>query len=121
MTAADVGKPAGKLVQEQVIPPKEYLGVACDERAHHRLQLVLAHLTMPDHDSSPGAQLANALGNPFDRLHPVVQEKNLPAADKFTLNRVTEEPLVVGAHDRFNGLPVGRRCFDKRHIPRSHQ
>jgi uncharacterized protein len=27
MTAADVGKPAGKLVQEQVIPPKEYIGV----------------------------------------------------------------------------------------------
>ena len=76
---------------------------------------------MADDDARALAEFANPRRHAFDRLNPVVQKINLPAACEFAIDGVADDALVVATDDSLDRLAIRRRGFDHGHVPRTHE
>ena len=76
---------------------------------------------MADDDTRAFAEFANPRRDALDRLNPVVQKINLPAARVFAIDGVADDALVVTANDSFDRLAIRRWGFDHGHVPRAHE
>ena len=99
----------------------EHVRFARDESLHDRLQFVLVHLPVPDFDTRAGHQFADASRDFFDRVDAVVQKINLPLPRQFALDRIADDPLVVGTDQRLDRDAVRRRRLDCGHVLRADE
>ena len=76
---------------------------------------------MADDDTRAFAEFSNPRRDALDRLNPVVQKINLPAAREFALDGIADDALVVAADDGLDRLTIRRRGFDHGHVPRAHE
>jgi hypothetical protein len=72
------------------------------KREHHLLEHAFRHLPMPDHDPDIGQHRAQLLRLGLDRLDPVVDVEDLPAAIELAQDRVPDEPRRSLGHARLN-------------------
>ena len=99
----------------------QHVGIALHEALHHGLQLPLLHLAVPHQRAHAGAEFPEPGSHLFDRADPVVEQVDLPSPGPLPLDRVADDALVVGADHGLDGLAVGRRRLDHRHVARPHE
>jgi len=71
--------------------------LAADERVHDLGELGGAHLPVADLDARLGHELAEALADPLDGLHPVVEVEDLPLAAQLAKDGLRSTSSVLGA------------------------
>ena len=67
---------------------EQHVCLAIDECCHHFLQFIAVHLAVADEDARARQQSAQFLRHGFNCHHPIVQEKDLPAAVELALNGI---------------------------------
>ena len=90
--------------------------LAAREGEHHPLQAALRHLAVADDDPGLRQEPAQLLGLGLDRLHPVVDEEDLPAAVELAQDGVPDEPRGGLRDARLDGQAVLRRRLDDAHV-----
>ena len=78
---------------------------------------VLVHLAVGDGDARLRHQLADATGDPVDRLDPVVHEEDLALAHQLAVDRGRDLLVVVGADERQDRVALLGRGLDDGHLP----
>ena len=72
---------------------------------------------MGHRDAGLRNELLHVLVDALDRLHPVVEEEDLPAARQLALDRLLDHLALELANERADGAAVHRRRRDDREIP----
>ena len=89
------------------------VGGAVGEGDHHLLERALGHLAVADHEADARQHPAQLLGLGLDRLDPVVDVEDLPAAVELAQDRVADEPGRRLGDPGLDRQPVlGRRLDD---------
>ena len=91
------------------------------EVEHHPLEHPLRHLAVADRDARPGDQASHALGGSLDRLDPVVDVEDLPAAVELAADRVADQPVVVLGDPGLDRQARLRRGLDDREVTDADQ
>ena len=85
------------------------------ERDHHLLERALGHLAVADDEPDARQHPAQLLGLGLDRLDPVVDVEDLPAAVELAQDRVADEPGRRLGDPGLDRQPVlGRRLDDRQ-------
>ncbi len=87
------------------------------EGDHHLLEGVLAHLTVRGGDAGLGDEVAQPRRGRVDRLHPVVDEEDLPLPQQLTADRGGDLPVVARPDEGQDRVPLLRRGVDRRQLP----
>src|SRR3712207_9204472 len=69
-------------------------------RSHDLLELLLAHLPVPDGDAGARDDALEVVADRLDGLDPVVDEEHLPAAVELARDPLLEERVVPRLEDR---------------------
>ena len=91
------------------------------EAQHHPLQLRLRHLPVRHRDARLRHQLLDQRRPRPDRIHPVVQEKDLPSPPQLQLHRRPDQLRIEVRHHRVDGQAVFGRRLDHRHVANAEQ
>ena len=91
------------------------------ELEHGLLEFRLAHLPVAYADPRSGDKLLQIRRALPDRIHPVVEEVNLPAAAQFQLQRRPDQLWLEMRHRGLNRKPVLGRRLDHRHVAQPQQ
>jgi hypothetical protein len=94
---------------------------AGDKARHHPFQLQLGHLAMADGNGSLGHEVAELGGDRIDRLHAIVQVKDLSAALELACDGLLDELGIVGAHEGLDRQAVGRWGLDDAEVAGPHE
>ncbi len=94
----------------------EHVGLVGGEALHHRLELLLRHLPVRDHDARLGCRALHPLDRVVDRLHAVGDVVDLAAALELSPDGARDDVLVPLAHVHRDREAVGRRSVDDRHV-----
>ncbi len=96
---------------------EQQLGLSPNEASHRRLEFALLHLSVCDLDSDLGQEAPKVTVQGRDRLHPVVDEEDLPPALQLPLHGVADGLGVEARDVGSNRLAIGRRRTDDREVP----
>ena len=94
---------------------------AFGESQHGFLQLSFWHLAVGDLHRSFRDDLADAIGNLLDALHPIVHEKHLAVAVEFPQNGITNQRFVIEPDRGLDGQAFFRRGIDGAEITHAGQ
>ena len=83
--------------------------------------MFLVHFAVRDSDLRLGDALFDFGRALVDGFHTVVEIIDLPAAGKFTPDRLVENAVLVLKHKRLHRIAVLRRLFDGGHVTKPRQ
>src|SRR6185369_12520782 len=87
-----------------------------DEVEHHSLHLLLVQLTVSDGQPRLRHETLDERCDGVDRLDAIVNEKDLPTAREFEIDRRLDHAVRELHHLRLNREPVARCGLDQRHV-----
>ncbi len=94
----------------------QHVGPALPEVDHHLLEVALGHLTVRGRDAGLRYELGDLLRRTVDRLHPVVDEEDLPLTRELAADRGGDLPLVVRPRERQHRVTLFGRRGDDAHL-----
>ena len=99
---------------------EEHVVLAVDEVGHHLFQLALLHLAVRHGDLRLRHELRQVVVDAADRLDPVVQEEDLPAARQLPFDRLLDGGAVELADEGADRAAVHRRRADDGEVAHAH-
>ena len=76
---------------------------------------------MADFDPRLRTEIDNAIARTLNGHYPVVQKENLALPLQFAIDRIANDPLVVGGHHRLHRQTVKWRGLNRGHVFYAHQ
>ena len=87
-----------------------------DELRHHRLQLALLHLSVPDRHARARHEPLQMISDGHNRLDPIVDEKDLPATVQLPRHGFFDQRIVPRLHEGEHRRTIARRRLHDREI-----
>ena len=100
---------------------QQHIGPVVQEVEHDRFEVALGHLAMANRQAGLGHQRPQLVGHTLNRLHPVMDKKDLSPPLQFTQDGRPDQILVKARHIGPNGLTVDRWRLDHTQVAQSDQ
>src|SRR5439155_22628953 len=94
----------------------QHIDVSHDKAMHHRFQFIGIHLAVAKLNARIQTEFSDAIAHFRDRLHAMMQKKNLAQQFQLALDGIANNSLVITTDYGFDRKPILRRRFDGRHV-----
>src|SRR5438067_5734942 len=94
----------------------QHIDVSHDKAMHHRFQFIGIHLAVAKLNARIQTEFSDAIAHFLDRLHAIMQKKNLALPFQLALDGIANNSLVITTDYGFDPKPILRRRYDARHV-----